>query len=213
MHLKKKTKHCKGFTLAEVCMVLGIAGVLMALLIPALMNTTQDDLFRIKYKQAYSHASQVWLRLFSQNQIMERARLTHNAANNDHFNRFRLQFLRVRDCTANNNSNCWSNDGETLDGGIPTSDAMAFIDNSGTAWSRMCNDDTCNGFILIDVNAFDGPNRYGTDRFIIVASNNLDVGYENETQTPSKVMPIPNVDPVNNQLCPSGNCEYTSILE
>ncbi len=209
MHLNKKTKHRKGFTLAEVCMVLGIAGVLMALFIPTLINTTQDEQLRVKYKQAYSHASQVWLSLFSQNQIVERTSLTHSTANNDHFTRFRQQFLRIRDCTTNNNGNCWSSAGETLTGGFPTSDASAFVDNSGVAWSRMCNTG-CGGYILIDINAFEGPNRYGIDRFIIVASNSLNF---NAAQTPSKVLPIADFAVANAAFCPSGGCFYTSLLE
>ncbi len=202
-------KHYKALTLAEVCMALAIAGILIALAIPAILQTTDDRQFDVKYKQAYSHALQAWLRIFSQNQIMQRNSLTHSQANNDHFNRFRQEFLRIRDCTNDNNNNCWSQAGETLEGGFPTDDAMAFIDNSGVAWSRMCNTG-CRGFILIDINAFDGPNRYGTDRFIIVASNDLNF---NDQQTPSKLLPIPNVGAVNGQLCPSGNCEYTSLLE
>ncbi len=58
-----KIKHNKGFTLAEVLITLVIIGVIAAITVPTLMQTTQKQEFATAFKKSYSVISQALYRI------------------------------------------------------------------------------------------------------------------------------------------------------
>lgn len=156
------------FTLAEVLITLGIIGVVAAMTIPVLMNNIQDRQFKEAYKKAYSTASQAWLNAYTNGTIIPCANWGDwygGTCNADNFNAFKKEFKVSKDC-ASNTSECWNMSGEKSWSGVyPTTDAFAFIDSSGIAWSKLRPDPGPE--VLLDINGNNKPNKYGKDRFIL----------------------------------------------
>ena len=58
MIMKLSNKRMSGFTLAEVLITLGIIGVVAAMTMPTLMNSTQGAQYKAAYKKALSAIAQ-----------------------------------------------------------------------------------------------------------------------------------------------------------
>lgn len=160
-----------GFTLAEVLITLGIIGVVAGMTIPVLMNNINDQQNKVAYKKAYSAASQAWLKAYTDGTIAPCTQWADasgvSTCNADNFNAFKAQFKVAKDC-GTNTAECWDMSGEMGWPGtnFPTTDAQAFIDTSGFAWSK--NSPNPAGELLLDINGLKKPNQYGKDRFIFV---------------------------------------------
>lgn len=208
--LNKKVWNFKyGFTLAEVLITLGIIGVIGALTIPALMSNIADAQYKTAYKKAYSAASQAWMQAVNDGNILERTDWVDTPSRIANFNAFKSYFKVIKECSSNNNSDCWAN-GELTYGGYPNTSASAFIDNSGMAWSLMSNGSGMGAELLLDTNGQQKPNKYGQDRFLFypVAADKNFIGL------PMKLIAPPDYN-YNDNACPSGSihpCYYTSWL-
>lgn len=206
----------RAFTLAEVLITLVIIGVVAAITIPSLQQKIQEDQYKIAYKKAFSTASQAWEQAVHDNLMTVRNSASADAANNTNFAAFKSKFKVSKDCNSNNNSACWSNQAsdEKWDivsdpDGYPTSNAPAFIDNSGMAWSLA---NSGHSYMFVDTNGFKKPNKWGRDRFMFVADDHKFDGNITLNIIPPAIKPRTNQIPVDKGSCPSGNCYYSSWL-
>lgn len=63
--IKYKGRNKNAFTLAEVLITLGIIGVVAAMTLPTVINTTQDKQFKAAFKKEYSAISQAMLSVYA----------------------------------------------------------------------------------------------------------------------------------------------------
>lgn len=160
------------FTLAEVLITLGIIGVVAALTIPTLISNINNLQYKSAYKKAYSVAFQAWLKAYSDGglTVCDQWQSSGTCADNN-FKAFQQEMAISKDCGTNTQA-CWEESGEKpFGGGAPTDGALAFIDNSGVAWSRTAPAGDAwaqSGDVLVDINANKGPNIYGKDRAIFI---------------------------------------------
>lgn len=207
-----KTKILNAFTLAEVLITLGIIGVVASITIPTLMNSMQENNYKVAYKKAFSVASQAWQHALGDNNIEYVSDWNNAQTRIDNFNAFKSYFKISKECNNSNNSECWDTNGEKWAGNLPDSTALAFVDSAGMAWSLHSNLDGVGPAILVDTNAFKGPNKYGYDRFILYPRPIDGVG---TTGMFVKLMPRGDENAYNSSTCISGNthpCLYTSWL-
>lgn len=200
------------FTLAEVLITLGIIGVVAGMTIPTLMNNFADAQYKTGYKKAFSIASQAWISALADDKIESRPSWSDAQTKVDNFEAFKTYFKITTDCSTIANVNCWA-DGERIFLNQPDKNSItdSFIDNSGTAWSLLSNDNNSGANILVDINGFRGPNKFGQDRFDMgpLAIDGNPVGL------PVKI--FPQADKLSRTVgnCPSGDthpCYYTSWL-
>lgn len=214
-----KQKNKPGFTLAEVLITLGIIGVVAAITIPTLMNSIQDNQYKVAYKKAYSIASQAWISAATDSAIVMIPSWNDASARITNFTAFKSYFKVAKDCNNSNNSECWASTGEAYQGCPDSQSTPAFIDNSGMGWSVTGSATESYGQeLLLDTNGLKGPNKYGQDRFLLIPDVNNVINRGNTTypMLPQILRPyqfdFTSYDP---NFCISGNthpCYYKSWL-
>lgn len=201
------------FTLAEVLITLGIIGIVAEMTIPTLINNTQEQIYKVAYKKAYSTFSQAFLRASGEGNLIDVTGLSSATVGAEaNFATYKSYFLTVKECTSSNVSECWASTGETWRGEVS---APSFIDKSGMAWKLNRSDGSYNAcVILIDTNGFKKPNQYGLDRFVLFLYN----GQQYVDGIPNKIVPMEDVtatDSDSQTYCPSvakHPCYFTSWL-
>ena len=200
----------EGFTLAEVLITLLVIGIVASMVIPAIINNTQDAEFKTAYKKAFAVASQVVKQCYSEYSFEARSSFDDGAANDNNFDVFMTKFAVQKQCVNNNNDQCWDSTGETSNGAPTDNGIHAFIDSAGIAWSARCLSDSHNtgctsNMILVDTNGFKRPNRYGKDRWILWL---MDKNNQGSTGIPVKVSVPDDYTTVNNMYCRTPPCYY-----
>lgn len=211
------------FTLAEVLIVVGIIGIIAETTIPTLINNVQEEDYKVAYKKAYSTAYQAWLNAYNKDELTlcdNFSDWSGGTCNADNFEAFKSEMKVSKDC-GTNTAYCWNMSGEQSWGGMyPTTNALAFIDASGIAWSKCHSTPAVE--VLIDTNGDKKPNQYGKDRVILAFFYLKD--HKNGVPTVELYPDFPNSDPeimatysTSEQLyrCPSMNthpCYYTSWI-
>jgi len=166
-----------GFTLAEVLITLLIIGVIASIVIPGLIQDTQNAEFKTAYKKGYADINQATMRLISDNAGSLKS--ICNSGDNDCLkNQFKPYLNYVKDCNGSVSAdNCWyaANKWKYLNG---TPDANtgypSLVLNNGTMLTFEYPDATCNsaigtsgytycGIIYMDINGFKGPATIGKD--------------------------------------------------
>lgn len=201
----------KAFTLAEVLIVLGIIGVVAEMTIPTLMHNFQEQVFKTSYKRAFSLANQAWSLAVTNDQMLDRPNWGDMTSKVNNFNAFKSNFKVVKDCNSGNHSDCWAN-GDVVWGGLPSSDALAFIDASGIVWSLLSNSSGNGPEMVIDTNGAKKPNKFGQDRFIFVPESNET---DPSLGLPVRILQYPDYTSYDHDHCPSGAshpCYYTTWL-
>jgi prepilin-type N-terminal cleavage/methylation domain-containing protein len=184
----------RGFTLAEVLIVLIIIGVLSSLIIPALIsNTDKAEKFTV-IKETYSILSQATNLV-----IQDKGGSLMGQFNNsdDIVNAFTKYLSVVKTCTMGNSigqGNCFLDQMTFLNGQIYPSGYWAaltpyssgiilsngviiniYVGGSGVVKSLTCgvnsNTNDCGEFV-IDVNGWKGPNKIGVDIFNFIMRPN-----------------------------------------
>lgn len=184
------------FTLAEVLITLLVIGVVASLVIPALLQNTQDQEFKTAWKKAYSEIAQA-----TQYLLMDNGNnLVGLCSDDDHNclrNKYLLYLTSIKQCnTGASLGNCWSATQKYLDGTkyVPNDFAGAILMN-GTAVRFYMNNQNCDftietgtglpicAKIIVDVNGLKKPNTYGKDMFSILILKNriLPEGVEGDT--------------------------------
>lgn len=176
---KNKIQKVYGFTLAEVLITLGIIGVVAALTIPALINSTQDQEFKSGLKEANTILSQALVQLKTDNG----GTIVGICATNDSkcFKNAIKPYLKyVKECDNTvMASGCWvantSMDGTPVgmngapDSGLVLTNGMmvsfqwtlsscTYTDANSSNWG-------C-GRLNVDVNGAKGPNKFSKDAFV-----------------------------------------------
>lgn len=159
------------FTLAEVLITLGIIGVVAAITLPSVMNNIQDAQYKTAYKKAYSTASQAFVQANADNQMIYSPGWSDGPSKVANFSTFKNYFKIAKDCTASNNSACWSSSGQQYYGAAPVNATLAFTTASGETWSLNSNASGSGGEYLLDTNGTSGPNKFGYDRFVLYPKN------------------------------------------
>lgn len=200
------------FTLAEVLITLMIIGVVAGIVVPTIIQDSQDAEFKTAYKKAYAVGASVTKQMLANSEFMVRSGTFDAEATSSNWNIFKSYFNVARDCSASNNAQCWDSSGEMMQTGnyfLPGSTEKAFIDNSGMAWSLYSNSEN---IILVDTNGFKAPNRYGKDRWIFTEKGMDNVRVN--TSLPSKLYSYSNVDitVINNFYCHYPPCYFKTWL-
>jgi prepilin-type N-terminal cleavage/methylation domain-containing protein len=173
MSLKSK-KNLKAFTLAEVLITLLIIGVVASLVIPSLINNTQEAEFKVAAKKAFGEISNVV------NQMkMDKGSLEFYNGNPSSFKPdFMNYFSILKDChgadcvTAVEPSPIYKSlTGEPAAGWL--GGEGQFITNDGMFINIQNSANTTIGvMIAVDINGYDkAPNVYGKDVFVFQIVN------------------------------------------
>ena len=175
-----------GFTLAEVLVVVCLLGVVAAATL-GIINWVQDVAYQTAYKKAFSNISQAVLKARTDDLLID-AQVTSPSPNDfeKNFLAIMSEFRVQKQCTANNNSECWNTVGETY-GPVehaPSIETYAFIEYSGATWSQLRN---TSASVLVDTNGFKKPNQWGKDRFVFKI---VDKNEQTNSGFPLKVEPV-----------------------
>lgn len=153
----------KGFTLAEVLITLVIIGVIAAMTIPTLMNSTNQQEFRVGLKKAISAVNQA----VSLNYALEGKSIGDtdlNSSANVVTNLFQKRMSVISTATSDVAFATSSDVTPSTDNVFYTADGMRYAINvSGSATFDTDANEYYYGYLLIDVNGDKGPNSLTTD--------------------------------------------------
>ena len=154
----------KGFTLAEVLITLVIIGVIAAMTIPTLMNSTNNQEFRVGLKKAISALNQA----MSLNYALEGTQIgAENLSSNQNIvdNLFKKRMSVITTATSGNafavgDSGITATDNQNV---FYTADGMRFAVSYASGEYDPIADQMYYGLILIDVNGEKAPNTLCTN--------------------------------------------------
>lgn len=181
----KKNRY-KAFTLAEVLITLVIIGVVASLTIPSLVNDTNDQELKEKFRKDFSSLSQA-IRLIA----IDNGGSFRNvvASFGDIYqSKYLANYMKtIKTCVNSKTNGCWHQDGvvKYKNGSYYNrNDYGGMVLNGGAmmiweSWDNSCgyiwhvNFDVC-ASIAIDVNGFKGPNIWGKDVYrVFLLDKNL----------------------------------------
>ena len=168
-------KEFKGFTLAEILITLGIIGVVAAMTMPSLINSTQKKELVTQYKKTYSVISQAYMMILNENGGSIEGVFK---SDNDLIDIFSKYIKDVKICKVDDaNSNCPMEPTKRLDGTwlkVDIGSTLTTVDGAVlrlVLFSSECSDTTelnkpigC-GRIRVDTNGKKKPNTLGYDVF------------------------------------------------
>lgn len=172
------------FTLAETLITLAIIGIVAAITIPSLMQSTQDAELKSAWKKSYATLSNATTQIVNENGGSIAGVCPTNYDHDCIRNLYKpyLKYQKVCD-SSQTEGNCWSKFGNFYfwDGIQVTSSDFGgswsslvlndgsfilFINNSGDCTTSTFNLERC-GRISVDINGFKKPNKMGKDLFNI----------------------------------------------
>jgi len=202
-----KSQCYTAFTLAEVLITLGIIGVVAAMTIPTLINTTQEIEYKTAYKAAYSDISQAFSKAIYDNSLTPRIAQSDQIASASEWAALKNEVKITRECEPAELYSCWKA-GDVINTVYPdTIHSSSFIDISGRTWAQYYNREN---IYLVDTNGFKPPNRFGKDRWIFVLRS-AD-GSRANTGLPAKVGIVGGDVSTANMWCQYPPCYYKSWL-
>ncbi len=189
MIVKVKVKSNKGFTLAEVLVTLAIIGVVAALTIPTLIQSSANGKIVAGVRKAQSVLNGALLRYAVDNGCEGDFRTcgVFDTSSLGAWNALRPYFAVAKDCGLATGQGCWAKgvaykfvDGTNTsvydDWGIAKSVlvdgfSLALFDYGGNCTVDASRSDTGSllyvcGFFYVDINGHKGPNQFGRDAFI-----------------------------------------------
>ena len=179
-------KKISAFTLAEVMITLLIIGVVSSLVIPAIVNDTQDAELKAAWKKKYSELEQA-----SRLLIMDNGGSLKNLCSGSYScftNIFKNYLSSSKQCANAKTEGCWHMGNEwyyldkspasILDNGAISGrnvNTIGITLNDGTFLFSVWMSSTCSwgqypnscGHITVDINGFKGPNTVGKDIFAV----------------------------------------------
>lgn len=181
--LPQTKNRINAFTLAEVLITLAIIGVVAAMTIPSLINSTKDLELKTAWKKEFSILNQAGISMAADNGGDLVNLFGTVAGQEDTMIDYYSQYLKVtKKCMTGKlaTDGCWhkfqkfykysgdpyENDWDTL-GGLVLNDGtfVALVLNSPTCTHTDTAKDNGCGYITVDVNGFKGPNKVGKDIF------------------------------------------------
>jgi len=185
--------HCKGFTLAEVLLVITVIGVVASLTIPNLITNIQEKQTTAALKKAYSTLSNATISVAEENGGNLISLPVIGSSSNSLISYYYKYLNVIKQCTYNNTrGNCWHSENASfyLDGtpanntnwdlvgiGVILGDGtlVSFADMSvncimipygGSPLNDICT------IARVDLNGFKRPNTYGKDMFLFYITKN-----------------------------------------
>jgi|GEM_PF-947765 len=175
-----------GFTLAEVLITLLIVEIVGSIVIPAIIQDTQNAELKTAWKKAYSDFEQA-----TRKSLIDYGGSFKGVCQSSNPNCLRDIYLQhlsyMKKCDLYNSyGKCWHDIGEVkwLNGHILTSSEMHAQFNDGPAavltngsyvmiypWTDLCNTGGQCGWIAVDVNGKKLPNTAGKDMFVMYVYN------------------------------------------
>lgn len=173
------------FTLSEVLIALLVVGIVAAILIPPLVNKSQEMEFHSALKKSFSDLSQA-----SKQIIQDNGGSLANVCKDTYIDQCARDWFAERlsvqkKCRLGITEGCWPNDVLSQKGGSFTQNSAALILNNGTlitfsAYATDCSYNTGTAsnpayictHLLIDVNGFKKPNVVGKDIYQVDLTNN-----------------------------------------
>jgi prepilin-type N-terminal cleavage/methylation domain-containing protein len=208
LHLYTPSNNYKlAFTLAEVLITLLIIGVVSSLVIPNIIQDTQDAELKTALKKTYSTLSQAYINILSDNAGNLKDVCSGSFPNSTCLKNLFDPYLNInKSCTNSAAQGCWHiankwyyinpaivcggvNAGIFDNCGNKTNGFPGYVLNDGSFMTIVLWDGTCTdtlysnfskcGYISFDVNGFKGPNTVGKDIFAIwIRDNRISpVGY------------------------------------
>ena len=189
MYKQAKTKNClksgKGFTLAEVLVTLAIIGVVAALTIPSLIQSTKNAATVTGVKKVYSVLSQAYNSFIADDTTMDTV-WAGNAQDANILNQFCSKLNCIKNCGTGtgcfpdiNYKTLAGNDSFNMNtagfGTAILADGTSLYIEDETAG---CTNDYSDGIgaaspfyyecggIVVDINGFKAPNQFGRDAFL-----------------------------------------------
>lgn len=170
------------FTLAEVLITLGIIGVVAVLTISVLTKNIQNIKYYSAFQKSYSTISQITESLLLENNNMAGVVPGYSSFSQAFFEKSK----NTRFCPSTTAiGDCWPSTLLLLDNNTDfmsgfAMDTILFLDGSAVAireWSYDCStplsglNDVCFE-IFLDTNSLNGPNKWGRDIFLFLATKN-----------------------------------------
>lgn len=180
----------RGFTLAEVLLVLSIIGVVSALTIPTLVQKVYNDQYKAALRKTYSNLAQATSRIATDNGGTIKALCQQTSSDSDCWkDYYKKYFVFTKECSEGTNlGNCWPNMGGGKGANYLSIDSPAYTSwwqwNSGavlsdgtlvafqSSESGLCTATSQCFHIFIDVNGLKGPNTFGKDVYYIKVFEN-----------------------------------------
>ncbi|MDD3013039.1 MAG: prepilin-type N-terminal cleavage/methylation domain-containing protein [Candidatus Gastranaerophilales bacterium] len=194
-------KKYSAFTLAEVLITLLIIGVISSIVIPSIVQDTQNSELKIAWKKTYSDLDLATRKIMADNAGNVKSVFTNS---NSLKNEYKNHLSYVKDCNEGlSRGNCWHASGvpKPFAGtSVPYADIYgnypSLILNNGALVSIHLASSSCTngqagitvcGWYFIDINGFKGPNIQGKDIFAVyLLGNTLRVmGAPNDPYPPS----------------------------
>lgn len=182
----------KAFTLAEVLITLGIIGIVAALTIPTIINSSDKQEYLSRFKENYSIFSQATTQLNNDcGGSATDCLATPNAANDDattrldFLNLYKAKLSIAKDCTtgttgcfvnANYKNLSGTDSGMNFEAGYWVGNARMQLSNGASVGVRWITNDPG---IIIDVNGPKGPNQWGKDLFYFAFNPNTKTFHAN----------------------------------
>lgn len=219
-----------GFTLSEVLITLVIIGVIAAITVPSLLQTTENQEYKVGYKKAYSDLYRAALKGIAFGEFPERERKFDRETTLEEWAVLKEQFGVAKLCENNNAFDCWVDEerlcrgcGAETNTGVPANSTKVFVDLSGRVWALYTPSEN---IFLVDINGAKKPNHFGKDRWIftfagedgtrICASGSATEGEDPcpNPGIPLKVIPYfqNDITIYNSQWCQYPPCRYNSWL-
>jgi prepilin-type N-terminal cleavage/methylation domain-containing protein len=174
-------KKLKAFTLAEVLITLLIIGVVSSLIIPAIINDSQEAEFHTTFKKTYADINMITRRIVMDNAGSVIGTFSNAQTIRDMYLPY-LNYSKV--CTNSVNEGCWASSCKLLNGGtavMGTSPGIVLSNGVVIMFTNLdanCGSTAYGGTLLkcgvieFDVNGIKGPNVYGKDIYGTYLANN-----------------------------------------
>ena len=179
------TRNSKAFTLAEVLIALVVIGIIVAITVPNIVQSTQKKELETGFKKQYSALKQAIVKIKQE----DYKDFIYDEYGNKFKTRLASQYIELKDCGSissntgcvlRNNDNTFSYyktlNGNTLNRGL--FDDGSFISNDGAIFfiEQGTQSEYAGYIVSIDVNGYQKkPNRMGKDLFMFQITSNGNV--------------------------------------
>jgi prepilin-type N-terminal cleavage/methylation domain-containing protein len=176
----------KGFTLAEILITLLIVGIISSLVIPAIIQDSQNAELKVAFKKASASISQAYKLAIYNNGGGFGPVSFFTQVSVDKYNAIKSNMHVIKECPYGSGTlgKCWASKGVGLPEHTATNCSMfsndgaqnsnyAFVTNDGMYWMLYSYGlSSAGGLIAVDVNGEKGPNDWGKDAFIFRIEDN-----------------------------------------
>lgn len=176
-------KNYIAFTLAEVLITLLIIGVISSIVIPGIIQDTQNAELKIAWKKAYGSLVQTYKLAVLDDSSVFAGYNCYDGSGRNIFNALKNTMGYIKECNGNTLGNCWASSGVTPDTAVGSgcssgfyvsnqNAASAFVAKDGSFWLLYSGTSFACPIIAVDINGNKGPNQWNKDVLSFQVSNN-----------------------------------------